>query len=112
MQHGAVNRMFQCFDQLTVNIYRPVSFSCACLGEPGSLKSWSERLVKMKVRDLFESVTCRVVLSRHFRDGKKIGRNILYEGGLRKCPKDLLELNVFLLTPEGEQSLYLDIEVE
>ena len=66
----------------------------------------------MKVRDLLELVSCRVVLNRFFRDGKKIKRDILYEGGLSKCPEDFLELNVLFISPEGEISLYLHIEVE
>ena len=66
----------------------------------------------MKVRDLLELVSYRVVLNRFFRDGKEIKRDILYEGGLSKCPKDLLELNVLFLSPEKEPRLYLHIEVE
>ena len=78
----------------------------------GKPKKLVGKVGRMKVRDLLELVTCRVVLGRYFRDGKETGRDILYEGGLSKCPKDFLELNILLLTPEGEQSLYLDIEVE
>ena len=78
----------------------------------GKPKKLVGKVGRMKVRDLLELVTCRVVLNRFFRDGEKTGRDILYEGTLSKCPKDLLELNVIFLSPEGELSLYLHIEVE
>ena len=78
----------------------------------GTPKGWSERLVNMKVKDLLGLVSHKVVLNRYFRDGKEIKQDILYEGGLSKCPEDLLELNVLFISPEGEISLYLHIEVE